>query len=185
MITVEPSEIKLTDQINALQTEITSRKTDIANLKQALDTLLAGKPRPANPESDNAFEMLKQLVGNVPESLEQQHIYQAKLGEAQRTLELAIAACKQKESELEELQQKQHENLADKLFEEIKVKAERFNCCVSEVIELLGQIQETSRQIYTLRGNNPLSGVYFEKRELPWCVVSERSILIKRKFDIR
>ena len=158
---------QLSQQIDSLQTEITTRRLDIQNLQEALDSLVANKPRPINPSADEAFEMLKQLVGNVPKSMEEQQLYQMKLQEAQRVLELAIELCKQKESELASLQQQQHEILAERLFEEIKVKAERFNSCVSELIDLLGEIQQSSRQIYTLRGDNPLTGIYFERRDCP------------------
>ncbi len=185
MVTTELTPTQTTDQINALQAEITTRKTDIANLKEALDTLLAGKPRPANPESDNAFEMLKQLVGNVPKSMEEQQLYQSKLEEAQRALQLAIAVCKEKQLELEGLQQQQDEIQAEELFQELKLKSERFNVCITEVLSLLEQIKQNSREIYKLRGDNPLLGVYFESRETPWCVISDKNVLIKRKIDVK
>ena len=185
MITVEPSEIKLTDQISAMQTEIATRKTDIANLKEVLETLVANKPRPINPTADSTFQMLRELVGSVPQNLEEQQLYQAKLGEAQRTLQLAISVCEQKENQLKELRQKQDELQAKQLFEQLKTKAERFNSCITEVVSLLDEIKQASSEIYKLSGDNPLSGIYIERRELPWVVVSERSILIKRKFDVR
>ena len=184
MITVEPSEIKLTDQINALQTEITTRKTDIANLKEALDTLVTNKPRPINPSADSAFEMLRELVGNVPKSIEEQRIYQAKLGEAQRALQLSISACEQKENQLKELREKQDELQAQELFEQVKVKGERFNACVTEMLTLLGEIKENSNQISTLRGENCLSVIRFEKREIPWFTSSTRTIAFLRKFEV-
>jgi DNA repair exonuclease SbcCD ATPase subunit len=185
MITVEPSEIKLTDQINALQTEIATRTLDIQNLQEALDTLIAGKPRPINPSADGAFEMLRELVGSVPENLEEQQLYQAKLGEAQRTLQLAISVCEQKENQLKELRQKQDELRAKQLFEQLKTKAERFNSCITEVVSLLDEIKQDSSEIYKLSGDNPLSGIYIERRELPWVVISDKNVLIKRKFDVR
>lgn len=176
---------QLSQQIDSLQTEITTRRLDIQNLQEALDTLIAGKPRPANPESDNAFEMLKQLVGSVPETLEEQRIYEAKLQEAERSLRLAIAVCEEKELGLGELQQKQRKLQAEELFEQVKVKGERFNACVSEVVKLLDEIKQTSNQISALRGDSCLTGVYFEKRELPWCVTSDRTLVIRRKFEVK
>ncbi len=185
MIATELKSTQITEQINALQAEILTRKTDIANLKEALDTLIANKPRPINPNADSAFQMLRELVGSVPQNLEEQQLYQAKLGEAQRTLQLAISVCEQKENQLKELRQKQDELQAKQLFEQIKTKAERFNSCITEVVSLLDEIKQDSREIYKLRGDNPLSGIYFEQREMPWAVVSGRSISIRRKFDVR
>jgi hypothetical protein len=46
MVITELTPTQTTDQINALQTEITTRTLDIQNLQEALDTLIAGKPRP-------------------------------------------------------------------------------------------------------------------------------------------
>ncbi len=185
MIATELTPTQTTDQINALQTEIATRKTDIANLKEALDTLIANKPRPINPNADSAFQMLRELVGNVPKSLEEQHIYQVKLGEAQRALQLSISAYEQKENQLKELRQKQDELWAKQLFEELKTKAERFNSCITEVVSLLDEIKQDSSEIYKLSGDNPLSGIYIERRELPWVVISDKNVLIKRKFDVR
>jgi hypothetical protein len=185
MITVEPSEIKITDQISALQTEIATRESDIQNLQEAIDTLVANKPRPINPSADGAFEMLRELVGNVPKSMEEQQLYQGKLKQSQRSLDLAIALCKEKQLELEGLQQKQKEIQAEQLFQELKLKAERFNVCITEVLTLLDGIKDNSREIYKLRGDNPLLGVYFESRETPWCVISDKNVLIKRKMDVK
>ncbi len=150
MITVEPSEIKLTDQINALQTEIATRTLDIQNLQEALDTLIAGKPRPINPSADGAFEMLRELVGNVSKSMEEQQLYQGKLQQAQRSLELAIALCKEKQLELEGLHQKQNEIQAEQLFEQVKAKAERFNVCITEVLTLLNEIKRHLQKLIFL-----------------------------------
>lgn len=185
MITTETTNTNLEQQISVLETEISTRKTDIKNLQEALDTLIAGNPRPANPESDNAFEILKQLVGTVPESLQEQHVHQVKLQEAQRALELAITACEQKENQLKDLRKKRDELQAEQLFEQVKAKGERFNSHVTEMLKLLDEIKETSNQISNLRGDNCLTVIRFEKREIPWFTFSSRTISFLRKFEVR
>jgi SMC interacting uncharacterized protein involved in chromosome segregation len=183
MIATESAPTQLDEQISALQSEIRARKTDIKNLEEALQTLISGKSRPANPESDNAFELLKQLIGDVPQNLEQEQIYSAKLQEAQRALQLAIAACEQKENQLRDLEKKQSELQAIQLFEELKVKGEQFNSCVIELLKLFNEIKETSKQISSLRGDNCLTVIGFERREIPWFTSSSRTVAFLRKFE--
>ncbi len=72
MIAIEPNQTQLDKQISTLESEILQRDADIQNLQEALATLEANKPRPATPSADNAFELLRQMVGSVPENLEQQ-----------------------------------------------------------------------------------------------------------------
>jgi hypothetical protein len=43
-------------------------------------------------------------------------------------------------------------------------------------LTLLDEIKQNSREIYKLRGDNPLLGVYFELRETPWCVISDKNV---------
>ncbi len=92
-----------TDQIAQLEAKISERDADIQSLTEAIATLEAGEPRPQNPKSDDAFSLLKELVGSAPENLEQQQIYQAKLEASRISLKLATQICNQKRTELKAL----------------------------------------------------------------------------------
>jgi uncharacterized coiled-coil protein SlyX len=65
----------LEEQIARLESEVAMQESDIRNLQEALATLESGKLRPVNPAADNTFELLKHLVGSVPENLEQEQLY--------------------------------------------------------------------------------------------------------------
>jgi hypothetical protein len=75
MTTTELAETKLSDQISTLESEIAAQQSDIQNLREALVALQTGKPRPATPSADDAFELLRQLVGSVPENLAAGELY--------------------------------------------------------------------------------------------------------------
>ncbi len=62
-------QISLEQRITQLEAEIAKQQSDTKNLQEALTALEAGKPRPATPAADKAFELLKQLVGSVPKNL--------------------------------------------------------------------------------------------------------------------
>jgi hypothetical protein len=76
----------LDQQISQLEVEIATRQKDIENLRQAFVALESNQPRPADPAADNAFELLRELVGSAPQKLKQQQVYQAKLAAARESL---------------------------------------------------------------------------------------------------
>ena len=84
------------DQITKLESEVALRTADIENLTEAIATLEAGEPRPASPKSDDAFELLKQLVGTAPQDLQEHQLFEVKLAAAQQTVTLSIEACREK-----------------------------------------------------------------------------------------
>jgi hypothetical protein len=94
-------------QISQLELEIAQRDADIRKLTAALATLEANQPRPTDPSCDDAFALLRQLVGNAPKQLEERQVYAARLAAAKKSLSLAIAAVEQKQLELDALRQQQ------------------------------------------------------------------------------
>ncbi len=63
--------------------------------------------KPADPSCEDAFALLRELVGNVPQQLEEEQLYVARLAAAKESLSLAIAAVEQKQLELDALRQQQ------------------------------------------------------------------------------
>lgn len=147
------STAKTETQISQLEIEIATRQADIANLREAIATLEAGRIRPIDPKADSAFTLLVELVGAAPENLEQQQIYRAKLEAAKMSLKLAVELCQQKETELKLLQQQKKTEQADVLLQELLSKSEKFNVAIDLAVELLAQMKTINSQVLQLRGD--------------------------------
>jgi chromosome segregation ATPase len=180
MIVIEPNQTQLDKQISTLESEILQRNSDIQNLQEALATLTANEPRPRNPQTDDAFALLKELVGAVPQSLEEQQLYRAKLAEAQRALELAIAAVEQKQLELDALRQQKREQQQEQALEELKSKAEGFNQLIDAAMAAL----EAMRSLSKVAGSGTLE-IVADPNETPFCQVAANSVKLRRHFDIK
>lgn len=168
----------LEPQIAQLEAEISKRQTDIKNLEEAIATLKSGKPRPSNPSVDDTFALLKELVGGVPKSLEEQAIYAAKLSEAERSLELAITACREKETELKSLRALQSTQQEEQAFEQLKSKAAEFNSLIDNAIALLDEM----RGLSLARGRFE---IVCDLNEAPYCRVGSDRIVVRRRFDVK
>ncbi len=173
-------QISLEQQIARLELEVATQQSDVRSLQEAIATIETNKPRPATPSADNAFELLRQLVGSVPENLEQEQLYRAKLAEAQRALELAIASVEQKQLELDDLRQEQRSQQQEEAFERLKSKAEMFNQLIDKV---MGQLQEM-RSLALVAGSGRFE-VVADIREMPYCSITASSVKIRRRVDIR
>jgi hypothetical protein len=179
MIATETIETK-TEQIVQLESEISSRNADIQNLTEALATLEAGRPRPQNPKADDAFSLLKELVGSAPQDLEQQQVYQAKLAAAQTSLKLAVEICDQKRTELKVLRDEARSQQQAEAFEQLKSKASRFNSLIDEAMAELEQMRELRK----VAGSGTFE-VVSDIQEIPYCSISSSIVRIRRRFDIR
>ncbi len=173
-------QISLEQQIASLEAEVAVQQSDVSTLQEALTALEAGKPRPANPSADNAFELLKELLTAAPQSLEQQQVHQAKLAEAQRALELAIASVGEKQQRLDALRQQQREQQQAEAFEELKAKAAAFNSLIySAMVEL-----DEMRALAKVAGPGTLE-IATDPNETPFCQVTANSVKLRRHFDIK
>lgn len=173
-------------KISRLETEISSRTADIENLREAILTLKAGRLRPVNPSADDAFTLLKELVGSAPQRLEERHIYEEKLGEAERALQLAIEACQQKTTELKTERSAMRSQQSSELVQQLLVKAEKFNVSIDESFELLAQMKEINGQISQLRGGGSvLRTSSVDLNEAPYCQISGESVSVRRRFDVK
>jgi chromosome segregation ATPase len=179
-MTTQTLVLNLEEQISQLEAEVAAQQSDTKNLQEALTALEAGKPRPATPAADDSFELLKQLVGSVPENLEQEQLYAARLAEAQRALQLALASVAQKQQRLDALRQQQREQQQAAAFEELKTKAQEFNRLIDAAAELL----DSMRLLAAQTGGRSFE-VAADLRELPYCSVSEGLIRVRRRFDVK
>ncbi len=173
-------------QIAQLESEIDSRTTDIQNLTEAIATLESGQPRPQNPKSDDAFELLKQLVGAAPENLEQQQVYRAKLQAARTSLKLAVEICDQKRAEIKALKDEMRSQQSDELVQQLLAKAGKFNSAIDEAFELLAQMKEINGKISRLRGGGSvLRTSSVDLNESPFCQISGETVSVRRRFDVK
>lgn len=177
-MTTNLEQTALEPQIAQLEAEIGKRQADIENLEEAIATLKANRPRPNNPRVDSTFELLKELIGAVPQNLEQQAIYQAKLGEVERSLELATAACKEKERELKTLHARATLQQQEQAFEQLKSKAGEFNNLIDGAMALLEEMRELSS---AARGKLE---VVSDLKETPYCSINETFVRVRRRFDV-
>lgn len=175
-----------TEQFAQLESEIASRNADIENLREALATLEAGRPRPINPKADDAFSLLKELVGSAPENLEQQQVYRAKLEAAQTSLKLVVEICDQKRIEFKALKDEMRSQQSSELVQQLLVKAEKFNVSIDESFELLAQMKEINGQISQLRGGGSvLRTSSVDLNEAPYCQIAGESVSVRRRFDVK
>lgn len=174
------------EQIAQLESEISSRNADIQNLTEALATLESGKPRPVNPKADDAFSLLKELVGSAPENLEQQQVYQAKLEAARTSLKLATEICHQKTTELKTLREAMRLQEASQLVQELVAKAQKFNVAVDQAFDLLAEMKSLNGRISQLRdGGSVLRTSSADLNEAPYCQIAGESVSVRRRFDVK
>ncbi len=178
-MTAQTLVLNLDDQISQLEAEIAKQKSDVSTLQEALTALEAGKPRPANPAADDSFELLKQLVGSVPENLEQEQLYRAKLAEAQRALQLALASLQEKQQRLDALRQQQREQQQEQALEELKSKAAAFNNLIGSAMAEL----QAMRSLAKVAGSGTLE-IVADPNETPYCHITANSVKLRRRFDV-
>ncbi len=166
-------------QISQLEAEIASRNVDIQNLQEALATLTANEPRPRNPQTDDAFALLKQLIGAVPQSLEEQQVHQAKLAEAQRALHLCKLQLQEKQQRLDTLRQQQREQQQEQALEELKSKAAAFNNLIGSAMAEL----QAMRSLAKVAGSGTLE-IVADPNETPYCHITAKSVKLRRRFDV-
>lgn len=177
---------KSEQQISQLEAEIASRNADIQNLAEALATMVAGKPRPQNPSTDNAFTLLKEMVGSAPQQLEQQQIYDEKVRAARTALQLATEICQQKTTELKALHQERRSQQAEQRIQELIAKASQFNVAIDEAFNLLAEMKSLNGQISQLRGNSvSVLRTSADLNEAPYCQISGESVSLRRRFDVK
>ena len=180
MTVTKLQETKLEQRISGLEAEIALQQKDVQNLTEALASFKGDKPRPANPSADDAFSLIRELVGSAPQRLEERQIYDEKLKEAQRALELAVAAVEQKQSELKTLQQERRSQQQTEAFEQLKSKASRFNSLIDEAMAELEQMREFAKVV----GSGKFE-VVSDIREMPYCSITSSIVRIRRRFDVR
>ena len=186
MATSLETSLTVEQQISQLEVEISERNADIENLTEAIATLQSNQPRPADPSADGAFALLKELVGSVPENLEQQQIYQAKIEVARTSLRLAIEVCDQKKSELKVLRDKVRSRQASQLVQELVEKAQKFNAAIDRAFDLLAEMKSLNGQVSQLRGgSSSLLRTSADLNESPYCRVAGETVLIGRRFDLK
>lgn len=174
----------LQEKINQLETEVASRQRDIENLREAIATIEAGEPRPPRPEVDNLFNLLQEMIGQVPQQLEKRQLYAAKFEAAKDSLALAIETCQHKSSTLKLLNAELRQKLAEQLFQELTEQARKFNENADENFELLEKMKELKNQITRLRGGTTHLTIYGEEREALGCNISASSVIVQRRVDV-
>lgn len=172
------------------ESEIAKRQVDIANLKEAIATLKAGKPRPVNPSADNAFNLLKEIVGAVPQRLEDEQIYDEKLREADRALQLAVDACEEKVTELKAVRSVEASQQAIASAQELVGQAEKFNAAIDAALVLLAEMKKKNDQIYRLTANQEtVMSIAADLNETPYCSIHKTGgqvrVFVRRRFDVR
>ncbi len=179
-MTTQTQTLSFEEQIIRLESEIAAQQSDIRNLQEALATIEAGKPRPVNPAADNAFELLKQLVGSVPDNLEQEQQYLAKLAEAQRALELAIAAIEQKQQRIDALRQERRGQQQQEAFEQLRSRAAKYNNLIDAAMTELEQMRSLSQ----VAGSGGRFEIVADLNETPYCAISQSLVRVRRRFDV-
>ena len=180
MATSLETSLTVEQQISQLEVEINERNADIENLSEAIATLQSNQPRPAHPSADGAFALLKELVGSVPENLEQQQVYRAKLEAAKTSLRLATEVCQQKTAELKTLKEAMRSQQQAETFEQVKLEAQKFNSLIDSAVETL----DAMRLLASQSGGKKLE-VVADLQELPYAAIYENRVKIRRRFDVR
>jgi len=163
-----------------LEGEIATRQEHIETLRLAFATLESNQPRPANPAADNAFELLKELVGAAPQKLEQQQVYQAKLAAAKESLKLTVEAFQEKQRQLDTLRQERREEQQVEAFQKLKLTAEEFNSLIDQAVGLMDEMRSLAQQagVRTLE-------ITADLKEVPYAAIYPSNICIRRRFDVQ
>jgi hypothetical protein len=77
---------------------------------------------------------LKELVGNVPQRLEEKQLYRAKLEAAQTSLKMATKICDEKRVELKTLREAMRTQQASLLIQNLVGKAQEFNAAIDKLL---------------------------------------------------
>jgi chromosome segregation ATPase len=178
-MTAQTLVLNLEEQISQLESKILQRNADIRKLTAALATLEANQPRPADPSCDEAFALLRELVGNVPQQLEERQVYAARLAAAKKSLSLAIEACQEKQKRLDALRQQKREQQQEQALEELKSKAEGFNQLIDAAMAAL----EAMRTLAKIAGPGKFE-VIADPNETPCCQITANSVKLRRRFDV-
>ena len=185
---VEPQQLSteiesLQSQISELESDVSNRQQDINNLREAIKTIESNEPRPPSPSADDIFVLLRELVGAVPEQIEQRELYEARLEAARNSLELAEETCQHKSSTLQLLKAELREKLAEQLFQKLTEQARKFNENADENFALLEKMKELRNQITRLRGGTAPLNLYCEEREAMYCGISANAVTVQRRID--
>jgi hypothetical protein len=168
-------------QISQLELEIAKQESDVQNLQGALAAIENNQPRPARPQEDSIFTLLRESLEAVPANLEAQRVHQEKLAAVQRTLQLALASLRQKQQRLDALRQEQKGQQQAEAFEQLKVRAEEFNRQIDSAVALF----DSMRLLAVQAGGKRLEVSAADLREMPYCSVSEGLIRVRRRFDVK
>jgi len=173
-------QISFEQQLTQLESDIVKQRANVEGLEDAIATLERGAPRPVDPKSDDIFNALRQLLGEVPQTLEEQRIHDAKLLEAKRTLQLAITSVQEKQCELDALRQQQEEQRQLQAFEEMKLRATEFNRLIDAAMTEL----EAMRGLAKIAGPGKFE-VVADLNEQAYCQITANSVKLRRYFDIK
>jgi hypothetical protein len=172
-------QISLEQQILELEAELTVQQSDVENLQGALAAIENNQPRPARPQEDSIFNLLRESLEAVPANLEAQRVHQEKLAAVQRTLEQALVSVEQKQRLLAGLRQQQREQQQAAAFEELKSKAAAFNSLIdSAMVEL-----EAMRSLSKVAGSGRFE-IVADMNETPFCHITANSVKLRRRFDV-
>ena len=154
-------------------------------MTSALETLQSGEPRPTNPKVDDTFSLLKQLLGNVPQNLEEKQIYSEKLAEAHRALQLATKTCQQKQLQLKALKDEARSHEASQLHQQLLGKAQEFNAAIDRGFDLLEEMKKLNSQITQLRRDRiSVLELRSDTTEIPYFQIGSDRLVLRRRFDI-
>ena len=168
------------DQITKLESEIALRTADIQNLTEAIEALQEGRSRPINPSADDAFGLLRELLGSAPQRLQERQIYEKKVQAARISLQLATEVCDQKRTELKVLRDEVRSQQQAEAFERLKLEAQKFNSLIDSAVETL----DAMRLLASQSGGKKLE-VVADLQELPYAAIYENRVKIRRRFDVR
>jgi DNA repair exonuclease SbcCD ATPase subunit len=178
-MTISIEKPTINDQISQLEAEILQRNADIRKLTAALATLEANQPRPADPSCDDAFALLRELVGNVPQQLEERQVYAARLAAAKESLSLSVQVCGEKQQRLDALRQQKREQQQEQALERLKSKAAAFNNLIDSAMAELQEMRSLSK----VAGSGTLE-IVADPNETPYCHITAKSVKLRRRFDV-
>jgi len=169
----------LNERINQLEAEISQRQRDIGLLKDALEAVGQNKPRPQQPSADSIHALLTEMIGAVPQNLEEQRLYSAKLEAAKSSLQSAIDDCRRKADQLAALHQQKQEQQQAEAFDQLKLQAERFNELIDQAMEQLQEMRSLAKQAGSAKFE-----ITAELNEQAYCQITANSVKLRRRFDV-
>lgn len=170
MTTVESTEIELSEEINLLETKISQLEKHLRTL-QSQPVLSVAPPEDAKTV-DEIINSARESAHEAVQQAARKEVEVAAVEQALTTLKARLRIAEEAKAKLKR----------DAGFEDLKLRAKKFNALVDEAVEVLEEMKKISRETST-REYNPFV-ITGDPNELLYCSISDPIIRVRRRPDV-